>query len=201
MKNWLKENWFKFGILVVIVFLAVYSVIYFDKVKPTKEQQQTDQNQKTVAPNIDSGKEYSSPPNQNLSTTKVKNQLNVFEDYFEGILLDAYINCATLAAYNYFEKTNKDASFMASSFPEPKENYIAKCRSSYLSASDQGSQILVAEPPLVELRKKISSFLELVRTLGPLALEGQNETQAMEDQYKLLRTDIREEIVRLRKIY
>lgn len=90
---------------------------------------------------------------------------------------------------------------METSFPETKEHYISECRSSYLTASEQGSQILVAEPPLVELRKKLSSFLDLVRKIGPIALEGGSVTQSMEDQYKTLRTQIREEIIRLKNIY
>jgi hypothetical protein len=39
--NWLKENWFKFGILIVIVFLAGYAVYYFSVAIPNRIKSNT----------------------------------------------------------------------------------------------------------------------------------------------------------------
>lgn len=67
--NWLKENWFKLGILIVIIFLAGYAAYYFSVTIPATEKVKSDQQQAQALKNLQLKTADEIKPAQNQATT------------------------------------------------------------------------------------------------------------------------------------
>ena len=138
---------------------------------------------------------------RNPSKTRIISQLDYFDSTFENLLVNAHIKCGWLAEHNNAILRN-DVE-MLREFPDTLETDTNNCRSK-LAEVILFRKELVAEPELVNLRKKISEFVEITINLATYALEGGGQAEMMnnyEEDFRKLRTEIREEIIVARRQY
>ena len=138
---------------------------------------------------------------ENSSKTKIISQLDYFDSTFENLLVNAHMKCGWLAEHNNAILRNDIE--MLREFPDTLETDTDNCRSK-LAEVILFRKELVAEPELVNLRKKISEFVEITINLATYALEGGGQAEIMnnyEEDLRKLRTEIREEIIIARRQY
>ena len=136
---------------------------------------------------------------KNTSKTRLKSQLDFFDSTFEDLLVDAYINCSVLANYNNVVRYG--GTDIKTAFPDSPEIYKNNCRSKYVSMNLVEGK-LIAEPELVNVRKKISEFIQNAKGLGMYALDGGDQAAVIdgyEKNLKRLLTEVREEILTARR--
>jgi len=133
---------------------------------------------------------------------RIVTQLVYFNNFLEEKLLNADINCYVLATYNNI-KLNKSELELNDGFPETEGEYKEKCRSAYLIVL-QEEHNLIAEPELVEIREKLTEYIQEVKTIAIFALEGGYDA-AIIDKYgknvDQLRLEIREYILKAKRHY
>jgi hypothetical protein len=119
-------------------------------------------------------------------------------------LVYAQVDCTVFASYNNVIATGQmDAQTFQQAFPESKESYESKCRSSYLDVI-MNQKILISEPELQSLRTLLTSYAEEVRTFSQYALNGGFQAAYIDNADKKmdnLRTLSREEVLRVRRQY
>lgn len=209
MKIWLKENWFKVGLLIILVI----GVLIFERKASQVDQINEDialpVNQDAVDVPIQdtpSNVEYKSITRQIKEDTSsmVDTQLKVFDDFLEYSLVGAQVDCIVLASYNNVISTRQmDQQSFQQAFPNSKESYENKCRSSYLDVV-ANQKLLVAEPELQSLRIILTSYSDEIKSFGSYALSGGSDALRIDDsdaKMDNLRTLSREEVINLKRKY
>lgn len=208
MKIWLKENWFKIGLLIILVI----GVFVFER-----KASQVDQINEDIALPADQDVVdvpiQDTPSNVEKSITRqtkedaflmVTTQLKAFDDFLEYSLVGAQVDCIVLASYNnVISARQMDQQSFQQAFPDSKESYENKCRSSYLDVV-ANQKLLIAEPELQSLRILLTSYSDEIKSLGSYALSGGSDASHIDNSDKRmdnLRTLSREEIINLRRKY
>ncbi|MBI2515011.1 hypothetical protein HYV91_02380 [Candidatus Wolfebacteria bacterium] len=220
IKNWLKENWFKFGILIVLIVLVSGVALYLNnknrlaeqerldritseaKTKTEDEKARADQEQAQL---LEQQKKEEQKQLANQATTaknaRISSQIIEFEDVLEGKIVNADINCSVLANYNNVMQYG--GTDIKTAFPDSPETYKNKCSSAYSPLIFLRNK-LIAEPELQGLRKILTDYLDAVKGLATYALDGGYSAQII-DKYSAdfdkFRLNAREELSRLQRLY
>lgn len=220
VKHWLKENWFKLGVLVALIVLVSGVSLYLNEKNRLAEQERLDKI--TRAEEIKTAEEQSrfeqeqvqmleqqkkeeqrKIANQIVATknARIISQIIEFEDVLEGKLVDADINCSVLATYNNLAVVRP--SELASALPGSKQTYEGKCSNSFSPLVFLENK-LVAEPELQALRKILTDYIRDVKSLAVYALNG-GYLASILDKYSVnfdnYRLSAREELLRLQRQY
>jgi hypothetical protein len=206
MKIFIKKNWFKLGIL-VILFLGVYFLGINVQKNQEKKSLLNDKNEIPInkTSEINETQEKKLLVKKKTETSSViTTQISTFEDFLEYKLIDAQINCIGFAIYNNV-LINKymDTESFKQAFPDSREFYEDKCRSSYMNVV-LNQKILIAEPELQPLRILLTSYSDEVKSFSLYALNGGHSTPMIDSSEKKmddLLTTSREEVVRLKRKY
>lgn len=197
MEKFLKENWFKIGLLII---LGIGMLFWNKSLKENKEEVNT-QITPTASSFINEDAKQEQTKNNYLI---ISNQLKTFDDFLEYKLIGAQIDCITLATYNNI-LTNKsmDSASFQQAFPDTKESYKEKCQLLYLDVV-QNQKLLIAEPELRSLRTLLTSYSNEVKSFGLYALEDGSDGSIIDSSDKKmddLRTLSREEVINLKRKY
>lgn len=209
MKIWLKENWFKIGLLIILAVGVIMFAINASKVDKISEHIASPANQDAVdvpTQQAPSNVEYKSTATQTKEDTSliVVTQLKAFDDFLEYSLVGAQVDCIVLASYNNIIATQQmDQQSFRQAFPDSKESYENKCRSLYLDVVTN-QKLLIAEPELQSLRILLTSYSDEAKSLGSYALSGGFDALHIDNSDKKmdnLRTLSREEVINLKRKY
>lgn len=220
IKHWLKENWFKLGILIAIIVLVSGVALYLNDKNKLAEQARLDRitretetmiaeerakTEQEQAQLLEQQKkeEQKQLANQSAAAKNARIALQIieFEDVLEGKLVDADINCKVFATYNNLSVVNP--SLLPQALPDSKETYEKKCLSSYVPLILLRNK-LIAEPELQILRKILTDYIDAIKGLATYALDGGYSAQVI-DKYSAdfdkFRLSAREELLRLQRQY
>lgn len=211
--DFIKKEWFKIGILIIAaIFLVIF---YYNFKAPVTLQQPIVIPNEEIFPPTNEKKEVIATTSQNFVPIKneiskpkfperITSQIIFFDDFLEYKIIGTDLDCVALVVYNNAAKTGSmDAETFKTAFPEIKEYYQSTCQKEYLDMSTNMSS-LVAEPELKTARKIITDYAEVVRTFSQYALGGGYEDSILnsyEIKVRGLRTDAREEILKLKQEY
>ena len=190
--DWLKQNWFKIGLLLAI-FIVAFSFWNRNKdISPKEEIINLD----SPAPTFSLG--------NSTTSSGVISQLSIFENFLEDNLVDAGVKCIVLATYNNILITGSmDSQSFQQAFPDSKLTYEDGCKISYLNVVTN-QKILTAKPELQSLRILLSSYTNEIKELALYALDGGYQASfidARDKKIEEIRTLAREEIIRLKTNY
>ncbi len=216
MKKFLKEEWFKI-LLLLLVFYAV-TLLYISKDKT---------NQEVVQQAISTRVVTSDPLNIMSTTTEtvlnqqkpvIKNtvasiktpqriidQVKSLDDFLEYDVIGTDIDCSSYAVYNNvvgIPSQLESPDDFKTMFPDSKETYESKCLSSYVEMNKNNK--FVAEPELVDLRKAISEYANTVHDFALYALNGGYSTSVInvfDKKAKIERLDAREKVLAMKRKY
>jgi hypothetical protein len=206
----LKQNWFKIGILLILIFGIV---IFSQRFPNSVEEKVEDVSLPNVTVPIDEILEQQEiqkePASENIpkansvvNNNKIATQLNIFDDFLEYKLVEADINCGVFATYtNVVSNQSMSASRFQQAFPDSQEYYEEVCRSSYLDVA-QNQKILVAEPELQALRILLSSYSEEVKSFAIYALDGGHAASVIDESSRKMdnfRILSREEVINVKR--
>lgn len=134
---------------------------------------------------------------------RIKDQLIFFENLLESNMIDTYLKCDALAVYNNVLITESDQKMVKAAFPEPHSTYQEACGQQIVALRPYVSR-LIAEPELVNLRQKMTLFINTANALAMFALDGGYDASTQDTYHKELKsllTDSREEIIRIKREY
>jgi hypothetical protein len=220
MKIFFKENWFKLGILIILI-IAVMGVISYlhnknvlaeqervdrianeEKIKVEKERIRIEQEQVQQLEN-EKKEEQKQAVAQTVAVknTRIASQIVEFENVLEGKLIDADVSCLVFATYNNLSVVNPN--LLSEALPDSKETYEKKCLNAIVPLNLLRNK-LVAEPELQELRKMLTDYIDTVRGLSTYALDGGYSAKVI-DKYSAdvekIRVSAREELLRVQRQY
>jgi len=220
MNKWIKENWFKLGILIMLIVLAGSVALYLNDKNKIAEQVRLDGITRESAITIEKEKteagqeqallleqqkkeEEKQLARQSLAekNDRIASQIIEFEDVLEGKLVDAGTNCIVIATYNNLEIV--DPSLLPQALPDSKETYRQRCLSSYVPLNLLRNK-LVAEPETQNLRRILTSYIDSVRSLALYVLDGGYSAQVIDKhsaEFDTFRLEAREELLRLQRQY
>jgi hypothetical protein len=229
MKTFIKANWFKLGILITLIILSSGVFMYVqninkiatqereDKIRveaETKAQEEVLKQEQQQALLLEQKK----ADTQKTITTKTQvskneqivSQIIKFEDVLEGKLVDAGINCISLATYNNVTaltpsqfSSQYSGLTLSEMFPNTKEFYEDRCRSSVVEVN-LTRNTLIAEPELKTLRTMLTTYIDDIKEIGDYALSGGSLNSVINKSGKdmeVIRTDAREELLRVQRLY
>jgi hypothetical protein len=204
--KFIKENWFKLSIVIILSLFTINITIYLNRMAVGNDKNtETDKKDVTVATtssksiaNVDTSKTKKLPE---VDYSSIRTQIIYFEEVLEGKIVEADINCSSLAIYNniLISTPTKITEY----FPENKSVYEKKCLDTYVPLNLIRNK-LVAEPELQSLRITLSEYLDSVRSLAVYALDGGSSAKIIDEydrEFDQYRIKAREELLRVQRLY
>lgn len=220
IKNWLRENWFKLGILVVLIIFVNGVAVYLNDKNKLAEQERLDRITKEAeikvaeeqvkiereqAQRLTQEKKYEQRRLANqvavTQNARIVSQIVEFEDVLEGKIVQADINCSVLATSNNLLVVRPVD--LSQDWFDNKEATKEKCRTAFTPLVFLESR-LVAEPELQALRKILTDYIKAVKSLAVYALDGGYLASVIEKysvEFDTFGLQAREELLRLQRQY
>lgn len=211
--NWIKEDWFKLGILILLLTLVSGIALYLHGKNKLAEQERLDRITKeaeTKTAEEQAKREQQQAQlleqqraNQTAATRKARitSQIIEFEEVLEGKIVPADINCGVLTTSNYILATSPRDS--PNAWRDNQEATKEKCRSAFAALVFIRNK-LIAELETQNLRRILTAYIDSVRALAMYALDGGYSAQVVDKhstEFDTFRLEAREELLRLQRQY